>query len=166
MRRRHLTLLLALPLALLGPVAPAVAQSPPAQLLPGQVLPAVPPPPGPAQPAAPPPGTAAPLAPVQPAQPDWIAQPGVELRAIDKVMARTLTLSGRVGQPVRLGPLVVLVRACVVRPPDRAPDAAAFLDIVEPGAQTAYRSWQVRSVPQMNPFSHPLYDIQVAGCRP
>ena len=125
---------------------------------PGQFLPAVPPPVG---------SVAAPLAgPVQPVQSEWVAQTGIELRAIDKVMARTTTLTGRVGDTLRFGTLTVLVRSCVVRPPDRAPDAAAFLEIGESGKPPSFRGWMVLSVPQLALLEHPTYDIRVAACRP
>lgn len=130
--------------------------------LPGQTLPNVPPPsaapaPIPAPPAA---------APIQPVQSEWVAMPAIELRVIDKVMARTTALAGRVGDTLQAGPLAVLVRACIVRPPDQAPDAAAFLEIGESGRPPMFHGWMIRSVPQLAVLEHPTIDVRLAGCRP
>jgi len=147
---------------------PMPAPSP--QLLPGQFLPAVPPPPGsvaplpgqdaPAAPAAP---SAAPVAPVQT---EWLALGTAELRGVDKVMARTTALIARVGETVRFGPLSVVVRSCIVRPPDRAPDAAAFVEISEGGRPPLFGRWMVLSQPQLSLVEHATHDIRLAGCKP
>ena len=162
---RAAVLLLAIAMA-----GPALAQTPPSRtppaaptLQPGQFLPAVPPAPGT---AAPPPGPAIPgIAPVAPVQGEWVAQGTADLRAVDKVMARTTSLTAKVGDTVRVGPLSVVVRSCVVRPPDRAPDAAAFLDITE-GDRPVFRGWMVLSEPQLALVEHPTQDVRLAGCRP
>jgi hypothetical protein len=46
--------------------------------------------------------------------------------------------------------LVVQILACVSRPPDQVPDAAAFLALQstsDPTAPPAYRGWLIRSAP-------------------
>jgi hypothetical protein len=135
-----------------------------AQLLPGQALPAVPPAPGttpaPAGPATPS------IAPVAPVQAEWVAQGTAELRAIDKVMARTTTLTLKPGETVRFGPLTVTLRSCVVRPPDRAPDAAAFLEIADGANPALFRGWMIASQPQLALVEHATHDIRLYACRP
>ena len=134
------------------------------QLQPGQFLPATPPAPGI---AAPPPGPAAPsAAPIAPVQSEWLVQGTAELRALDKVMARTSTLTAKVGETVRFGPLSVLVRECVIRPPDRPQDAAAFLEISEAARPPVFRGWMLLSLPQLALVEHPTHDIRLAACRP
>lgn len=140
------------------------------QLQPGQFLPAVPPPPGSVPvtpgPAAPPAPSVAPSpAPVAPVQQDWVSQPIAELRGVDKVTARTTSLSVKVGETVQFGPLSVTVRGCVVRPPDRAPDAAAFLEISEAGKPPLFRGWMVVSQPQLAVVEHPTHDVRLMGCK-
>jgi hypothetical protein len=143
-----------------GPAAPPVG----AQLLPGQALPAVPPAPG-STPA--PAGPATPrIAPVAPVQAEWVPQATAELRAIDKVMARTTTLTLKPGESVRFGPLTVTVRGCVVRPPDRAPDAAAFLEIAEGANPALFRGWMIASQPQLSLVEHATHDIRLFACLP
>lgn len=157
------------------PGGPAPAAPPAgAQLLPGQALPAVPPAPGsipaPAGPAPAGPAPAAPatpsIAPVAPVQAEWVAQGTAELRAIDKVMARTTTLTLKPGETVRFGPLTVTLRSCVVRPPDRAPDAAAFLDIADGANPALFRGWMIASQPQLAMVEHATHDIRLYACRP
>jgi hypothetical protein len=107
------------------------------------------------------------LAPVvAPAVPSvWVAQGGAELRGVDKVTARTSSLSARPGEALRFGPLSVVLRQCVVRPGDRAPDAAAFVEISE-GGRPVFRGWMVLSQPQLGLVEHPTHDIRLFGCRP
>lgn len=146
------------------PMPPPAAPPGGAQLQPGQFLPAVPPAPGS---VAPPSGPAMPsVAPLAPVQTEWVAQGGAELRGTDKVTARTSSLVARVGEPVRFGPLTVVVRSCVVRPADRVPDAAAYLEISEGGAPPLFRGWMVLSLPQLALVEHPTHDIRLARCLP
>lgn len=167
-----LALALALPAAaqsLLGqsrPGGPPAPASPPTgpQLQPGQFLPTTPPAPG-STPA--PPGPATPsIAPVAPVQSEWVPQPTAELRAIDKVMARTTTLTLKPGETARFGPLSVTLRGCVVRPPDRAPDSAAYLEIAEGSNPPLFRGWMVASQPQLSLVEHATHDVRLFACRP
>ena len=141
------------------------------QLHPGQFLPAVPPPPGsttaaPLPAPATTPGIAPVPAPIAPVQGAWIVQGTVELHGVDKVMARTTALTARVGETLRFGPLSVVARSCVVRPPDRAPDAAAFLEISEADRPALFRGWMIASQPQLGLVEHPTHDIRLIGCKP
>jgi hypothetical protein len=130
---------------LLCAAGPAVAQTPPA--------------------ASPP--TAAPGVPPAPAPDAWLPRGGVELQALDKVTARTLKLSGRVGQAIHYGSLTITVRACVVRPPDQAADAAAFLDIADARPDMPrFSGWMLVSAPAVSMLEHPVYDIRMIGCLP
>jgi hypothetical protein len=111
----------------------------------------------PAAPAPPPPG---------PAPDAWVARSIVDLTALDKVSARATPLSGKVGEELHFGTLTVVARACVVRPPDAAADAAAFLDITDarPGI-APFHAWMLLTEPSLSIYEHPVYDIRLAGCR-
>jgi hypothetical protein len=54
----------------------------------------------------------------------------------------------------------------VVRPPDAAADAAAFLDITDarPGI-APFHAWMLLTEPSLSIYEHPVYDIRLAGCR-
>lgn len=167
MKRATATLLAALALAV--PAAGALAQEGGFDAFPPDAPAAAKPamPPRAAAPAPAPPATPAPAAkPPAPAPDAWLALPVVELVGLDKVSARTTALSGPVGQELHFGSLTVLPRACVVRPPDIAADAAAFLEIVDPRLETTpFRAWMLLSEPAVSIFEHPVYDIRLVGCR-
>ena len=101
-----------------------------------------------------------------PVQTEWVAQGTAELRALDKIMARSSTLMVKVGESVRFGPLTVVVRQCVVRPSDRPQDAAVFLEISEAGRASVFRGWMLVSLPQLALVEHATHDIRLAACRP
>lgn len=156
----------ALVLAALAAAVPAAGPVLPGPVLPGPVLP------GPVQsgavaeaPRSPAPPPAAPAQPAPPRDP-WVARPVVDLVGLDKVSGRATVLSGRVGQELRFGTLSVVARSCVVRPPDVAPDAAAFLEITDARPGTApFRAWMLVSEPASSIFEHPVFDIRLVGCR-
>ncbi len=119
-----------------------------------------PPAPSPANPTAP----GAPAAPTPDA---WVPRGGVALQALDKVTTRSLALTARVGEMIKYGSLNVTVRACVVRPPDQAPDAAAYLDITDAHPDLPHFSgWMLLSEPSLSMLEHPVYDIRLTGCLP
>ena len=111
-----------------------------------------------AQPATPPPAS--------PGADAWQPRGTAELAALDKVRAQATTLQARVGQPLRYGSLTITVRGCVVRPPDQAPDSAAFVEVADshPGGP-GFRGWMIASAPALGMMEHPLYDVRVVACR-
>jgi hypothetical protein len=157
--------LLARPLA-----AQPIQSTPLPPVVPGQTLPAVPPPPSAAPaPQAPPPAPS-PAPPVVPVEADWLPRDGVVLMALDKITARSEKLTGKVGDTLHFGTLAIAVRKCVVRPPDRPAGAAAWLDITDTakGADpaTAFHGWMFSQFPALKMFQHPAYGIQLEGCTP
>ncbi|HEX3350438.1 MAG TPA: DUF2155 domain-containing protein [Acetobacteraceae bacterium] len=89
----------------------------------------------------------------------------VEIRVLDKVRARSLTLKGQVGETLTFGTLSIAVKSCVVHPPDQPADAAAFLDITDPRAGApAFHGWMFANEPFLSVFESPVYDVQLSGC--
>lgn len=90
------------------------------------------------------------------------------LQGLDKVTARITTLRVNLGTSVRFGTLEVIARHCDKRPPEEAPESAAFLDVweVRPGeaAQSLFRGWMFASSPALNALEHPVYDVWVLDC--
>lgn len=126
-------------------------------------------------PQAPAPPAAAPARPAEtpvpvpaptPVQPGWVTRGTAELQVLDKVNARAATVSVPVGQSVRYGSIDLAVQACASRPPDQAPDSAAFLVITDsrPGA-TGFRGWMFAANPTISILEHPIYDVRVLSCR-
>ena len=97
----------------------------------------------------------------------WVQMGTASLQALDKVNARSRTLTVKVGQSARFGTLDVAVRGCYVRTPDRPADATALLVIRDEHADTvAFSGWMVRSDPALSMMSNPVYDVRVNGCAP
>lgn len=97
----------------------------------------------------------------------WVARQTAELQALDKVNARTATLSAAVGSRVRYGTLEIGVRACQTRTEGRAADSVAWLDITDTRgtARPVFSGWMFASAPAVNMLEHPVFDIRVTGCR-
>ena len=96
----------------------------------------------------------------------WLPKGVAELQALDKVNARSATLTVKVGQPVTYGSLTIAVQACVVRPPDQPQDAAAYLVITDSHAdQPGFSGWMIAGDPSVSMLQNPIYDVRVTGCR-
>lgn len=95
----------------------------------------------------------------------WVPRDTADLAALDKITARVTHLQLRVGQSVQYATLTVTLRACEVRPPDMAEDAAAYLVIADsrPGAP-GFQGWMLENEPALGVFQHPVYDIRLTGC--
>ncbi len=99
--------------------------------------------------------------------------PVVQLRALDKITARTLTFNASVGSTVRFGSLYIKVQACRKAPPIEAPESTAFLQIWEteqaegidaPESEWVYSGWMFASSPALAAMDHPIYDVWVMDC--
>ncbi|MBV9537534.1 MAG: DUF2155 domain-containing protein [Acidisphaera sp.] len=113
----------------------------------------------PAPPAQPAPAPAAPPA------ANWLTRTSIELKVLDKVRARSASLSGQVGETLHFGTLNIAVTSCVVHPPDQPADAAAYLAITDTRAGApGFRGWMFAAEPSLNMFESPVYDVRVTGC--
>jgi hypothetical protein len=85
---------------------------------------------------------------------------------LDKVDATHTDLTIAVGASAKVGTLTIVVKACLVRPPDRKSDAASYLDITDKNAAVpAFHGWLLAAEPGASVFEHPIYDVRVTGCR-
>jgi hypothetical protein len=101
-----------------------------------------------------------------PPAPAWLPRDGADVVALNKLSAKTLTLTLTVGQAARFGALTIALRACYVRPADQPADAAAWLDITnpKPGAPQ-FQGWMLSSDPAVSSLEDPIYDVRLLGCR-
>jgi hypothetical protein len=92
----------------------------------------------------------------------------VVLQGLDKITARVSTIKVPVGQTVTFGALQITARACDKHPPEEAPEAAAFLEVVEvePDEKPVLRfsGWMFASSPALSALEHPVYDLVVLDC--
>lgn len=98
------------------------------------------------------------------------------VQAIDKVTAESYRFEVVVGgRPVRFNQsLIFTARACEVSAPEeRAPEAAAYLEVsIQPRgtaqpteARQIFRGWMFASSPAVSGLQHPVYDAWVVGCK-
>lgn len=96
-------------------------------------------------------------------------EPGVVLRALDKMNARVGEIKASINQPFKFGTLTITARACRDTPPEDKPEAAAFLDISEATAdgteQSVFHGWMFASSPALSAMEHPNYDLWITGCK-
>jgi len=90
------------------------------------------------------------------------------LRWLDKVTGRVSTLEAWVGDTVSVGTLAIEVQTCMTRPPEEAPESAAFLKIRDkrPGqsAIEVFSGWMFASSPALSAMDHAVYDVWVLDC--
>jgi hypothetical protein len=95
----------------------------------------------------------------------WLASPAAKLQALDKVNAQATTMTVKVGQSATFGSLTIAVKSCMVRPPDRPADAAAYLDVTDSHPDSpGFDGWLLANEPSVSMLQHPIYDIRVVGC--
>ncbi len=96
------------------------------------------------------------------------SQGGAVFDGLDKITARVSTILAPLDVPVRYGSLSLTVRKCNARPPEEAPEKAAFVEIDEakPGnLKRLFTGWMFWSSPALNPLEHPVYDVWLIECR-
>ncbi len=83
----------------------------------------------------------------------------VTIRALDKIIARTIDLEVPMNEVVKFGSLEILPRYCDKRPPEDFPETTAFLEIFDkrPLAKTPadQQSTDPQTTPQAEPSSQP-----------
>lgn len=136
--------------------------------------------PGIVQPA---PVTPAPTAPTdEPVIPTYEAQKYAVLQTLDKLTARTATMTVPVGQATAVGPLFVDIKSCRKTPPSELPESVAFLQIWEAKpkpklkkktlddgkntspSQWVFSGWMFASSPALSAMDHPVYDVWLKDC--
>lgn len=94
---------------------------------------------------------------------------GAVLQGLDKLVARVHEVEAPLNKEAKLGTLQILVRQCVVSPPEAPPEASAFLEISEqrPGEEPrkVFAGWMFASSPALSALEHPVYDVWVVGCK-
>ncbi|HEY1095815.1 MAG TPA: DUF2155 domain-containing protein, partial [Alphaproteobacteria bacterium] len=116
--------------------------------------------------------------PAPPKPPAYVAEKFAELQTLDKVTARTGTITVPVGETVAIGPLFLQVKTCQHSAPLEQPESAAFLQVWEATpkdtmaadktkgvSQWVFSGWMFASSPALSAMDHPIYDIWVLNCK-
>ncbi len=95
--------------------------------------------------------------------------PTIELQALDKTTARTITFEARVGSTIEYGRLFIKVQACRKAPALEKPESAGFLQVweVPPESEKSewvFSGWMFASSPALSAMDHPVYDVWVLDC--
>jgi len=102
-------------------------------------------------------------------QESWLQRDTAVLQTLDKVNARTATLTVQVGKPVQYGTLTITLRACRIRSEEQATDAMAWLEVVDsranPGTPPVFQGWMFATAPSVSMLQHPVYDVRVMRCK-
>lgn len=98
----------------------------------------------------------------------------VQLRALDKVTARTFDYTVPIGDSLDFGSLTIHAKHCEKTPPTELPETYAFLQVddrrlMEDGSESAdgarlFSGWMYESRPAISALDHRVYDIWVIGC--
>lgn len=113
--------------------------------------------------------------------PSYEPQKFAVLQTLDKITARTATVTIPVGKPQAVGPLFVDVKSCQKTPPSEPPEEAAFLQVWEAKpmpktkqqkkedaagglSQWVFSGWMYASTPALSAMNHPIYDVWLKDC--
>jgi hypothetical protein len=98
----------------------------------------------------------------------------VQLRALDKVTARTFDYTVPIGESLDFGSLTIHARHCEKRPPTELPEIFAFLQIddrrlTDEGGESdeperLFSGWMFATRPAISALDHRVYDVWVTGC--
>lgn len=98
----------------------------------------------------------------------------VQLRALDKVTARTFDYTVKIGETLDFGSLTIHAKHCEKTPPTALPETYAFLQVddrrlMEDGRENTegarlFSGWMYKNRPAVSALDHRVYDIWVIGC--
>ncbi|MBS0988840.1 DUF2155 domain-containing protein [Acetobacter okinawensis] len=96
----------------------------------------------------------------------WQGKGTAVVRVLDRLDAHVEVLSVPVGGEAKhYKNLDILARRCLQRPPTRAPDAAAWLEIhdTHPGG-AAFKGWMLAAEPGLGVLESSVYDVRMVRC--
>ena len=100
----------------------------------------------------------------------WVEAESAKLQTLDKITARISALDVARDNPERFGTLEILVHRCAYRPPEEAPEDAAFLTVRDVGhdpslpPKLVFSGWIFSSSPAISGLEHAVYDVTLITC--
>ncbi len=92
----------------------------------------------------------------------------LELKALDKITGKAITILAPLNKPVKFATLDIVARTCYSTPPSETPETSAFLQITDhrpdQPERKVFSGWMYASSPGLNSLQHPLYDVWVIRC--
>ena len=95
--------------------------------------------------------------------------PMLEIKALDKISAKTTTLKIKIGETANFGNLEIKPLKCKISEFDDAPDTIAYLQVVDITQKKknkvfVFNGWTFSSSPSLRPFDHAIYDLWLINC--
>ena len=95
--------------------------------------------------------------------------PMVEIKALDKISAKTVTLIFDIGDEAIFENLKIKVLKCKNSEFDDSPDTIAYLQVKDITQKRndkvfVFNGWTFSSSPSLRPFDHAVYDLWLVAC--
>ena len=93
----------------------------------------------------------------------------VNLRALDKITAKTLDINIVLGEKKRFGYLEIIPKNCKRSADTSESGGVAYLQVKDLSDKRdekifVFNGWTFSSSPTLRPFDHPVYDLWLTGC--
>ena len=93
----------------------------------------------------------------------------VQIKALDKITAKTSTLSIKLGEEKYFGNLKIKPLKCKSSDIDQPPDKVAYLQVIDISDDKnnqvfVFNGWAFSSSPTLRSLDHAIYDLWLLGC--
>lgn len=93
----------------------------------------------------------------------------VNLRALDKITAKTSSIRVPVGETVIFGKLKIKTLKCAASSNESSKDVTAYLQVEDVSKKDdkqvfIFNGWTFASSPTLNSIDHPIYDLWLLSC--
>ncbi len=93
----------------------------------------------------------------------------VEIKALDKITAKTSKLSIKIGEEKYFGNLKIKPLKCKASDIDQPPDTVAYLQVIDTSDKKndqvfVFNGWTFASSPTLRSLDHSIYDLWLLGC--
>jgi len=93
----------------------------------------------------------------------------INIKALDKITAKTSTIRLAVGEKNFFGPLEIKALKCQLSENNDSTDAVAYLQVKDLSTKDnnqvfLFNGWTFASSPTLQSIDHPVYDLWITGC--
>ena len=93
----------------------------------------------------------------------------INLKALDKITAKTSAFKLALGEKKFFGPLEIVVQKCLLSENDDFSDSVAFLQVKDLSSKDnnqvfLFNGWTFASSPTLQSIDHPVYDLWITSC--
>ena len=93
----------------------------------------------------------------------------INLKALDKITAKTSTIRLGIGEKNFFGPLEIVALKCQLSENNDSTDAVAYLQVKDLSSKDnnqvfLFNGWTFASSPTLQSIDHPIYDLWITGC--